>query len=196
MPVELDFRLDRKAATRLFSALDRKSISKVLQQSINKTIKNVQAEVSREVRKDRAFTKPKGRTGASTPARFVRDRIRLRKAFRSKSINRTFGEVNISGRGVSLIRFGARPHKKGVTVKVKKDGPRKLIRSAFIARLKHNNTHVVSRISGTKKLKALYSTTVSNAAENRMENILKHARVRHAVNFNAALSNMLRLKSK
>lgn len=195
MPIDVDFEFDKNQFRKLFGSMDRKSMRKVVRQAINKTVKNVQAEVSRQVRKDRAITKPKtARTEGrvSTPARFVRDRIKVKRIFSTYSINTMRGEINISGRGVSLIQYGARAHKQGVTVKIKRNGARKLIKGAFISKLKRGNVHVVRRINNTRKIKALYSTTIANAAETRMSSILIYARERQSINLNAAIGNHLR----
>lgn len=95
-----------------------KAMPRVMSRSINRTLTTGRKVVSQEVRKE-----------VNIKAKVAKDAISLTRATRQ----RIRGEVNIRRKPIPLREFGARKTKKhGVSVKVRKKGPRKKLRGTFI----------------------------------------------------------------
>jgi hypothetical protein len=105
--------------------------------ALNRAIRRAFTESSRKVRevynvkaKDvKKYTKIRRATGANPSA-----------------------ELRIKGQRLPVMVFGARQTAKGVSVRIKKKGGRKLIRSAFIRTLKSGKTSVFRRRQKGSKL--------------------------------------------
>jgi hypothetical protein len=59
--------------------------------------------------------------------------------------------MRVKGSRISLVKYGARQVRKGITVKVKKSGGRKLVRHAFIVTMPSGHVGVFTR-DGRKRL--------------------------------------------
>lgn len=93
--------------------------------AVNKTMAQAKTSMSKEIRSE--FTVPAAKVNAA---------LRVSKAsFRNGlyRIEATLESPAKRGRSLNVINFQARQTSRGVSVKIKKGGPRKVIRSAFIA---------------------------------------------------------------
>jgi len=99
---------------------------KATARAINKATAMARTEMARAIRDEFMLTVSK-----------ARDKLQLRKAYAGK------GKLTISGelfskdpsgrrRAINLASFGARSTKRGLTVKIKRGGPRVLLRSGFM----------------------------------------------------------------
>ena len=110
--------------------------------SVNRTMEQARTAMSREIRQDYALT-----------ASYVRERLTLSKAvFRG---GRLTVEATLSGSGsrrgsraANVIAFDAKQVKAGVSVKIKRNGGRKVIAGAFVG----NKGRTVFRRTGKKRL--------------------------------------------
>lgn len=107
--------------------------------ALNRTIEQARTRMSREIRVEYVI-----------PAQKVKDVLRIKRASikgGALSVEAVLFVTSKSGRSFNLINFGARQTARGVTIKVKRGGPRKLIRNAFIA---NEGRTVFARVPGTK----------------------------------------------
>jgi hypothetical protein len=114
--------------------------STVLVRTVNRTIDQAKTDMSREIRKE-----------FNVSAAYVRERLRVRRA--SFKTGRFTVEAQLIGgdgkrRSANVIAFAAKQGKKGVSVKIKKTGGRKVIEGAFIA----NKGRTVFRRVGASRL--------------------------------------------
>ena len=128
--------------------------------AINRTLEQARTAMSREIRAE-----------FNIPARKVNDALRVNRASFRDGLFRIEGSLESPtkrGRSLNLINFDARQTSKGVTVKVKKGGPRKLIPGAFIA----NDGRTVFRRVGKSRLpiKALQTIDVAQMFNTRRIN--------------------------
>jgi hypothetical protein len=96
-----------------------------LVRAVNRTMEQAKTAMSREIRSEFNISASK-----------VNDALRIIRAnYRGGifTVQATLESPTKRGRSLNLINFGARQTSKGVTVKVKKGGGRKLIPRAFIA---------------------------------------------------------------
>lgn len=119
--------------------------------ALNGTVAQAKTAMSREIRAE--FNLSAGK---------VNQALRIVKASAFKggyNITAALESPSQRGRSLNLINFSARQTSKGVSVKIKKSGGRKLIRSAFIA----NAGRTVFRRVGDKRLpiKALQTIDVA-----------------------------------
>jgi len=103
--------------------------SQVYQQAavraMNNTVAKAKTAMSREIRSE-----------FNLPASKVRDALRIKRASYSQGVARIEASLESParhGRAMNVIHFAATQTAEGVTVKIKRVGGRKLIRSAFIA---------------------------------------------------------------
>jgi len=101
--------------------------NKVLYRAINKTIGNTQTKAVDEVYKQLSLTKK-----------------RIKQDFNQTKANskKLSGKLRATGEPVGLINFSATQTKKGVSVKVKRVGSKKLLKHAYIAQGKGGKNHV------------------------------------------------------
>ncbi len=88
---------------------------------------------------------------------------KLKKHIRAKTHETKQGteyRFNASGKRLSLVNFGARQTRKGVSVKVRKDRGRKLIKGAFLARGVMGNLQLFERV-GAERLPIVSKKTIS-----------------------------------
>ena len=117
-------------------AMQRDIASKAMASALNKTVAQAKTAMSREIRAE--FT---------IPASKVNEALRINRA------RATGGQFNLEspskrGRSLNLINFAPRQTARGVTVKIKKGGPRKLLRGAFIG---NDGRTVFVRTGGAKR---------------------------------------------
>ncbi|WP_456390631.1 phage tail protein [Hydrogenimonas sp.] len=114
------------------AALNPKEYKKALSKTVRRMGQRLKTTATKEVRKT-----------YSIKANKLKDKIKTRTMTDGNDVAWRF---KISGNQSSLINFGARKTKKGVSVKVRKDRGRRVIRGAFIATGKNGNVHVFQRI--------------------------------------------------
>ena len=121
-----DFKIDVRSDTKRITAdirADQQKVTRAQARALNRTAENLRTEAGREIRKEYNVT-----------LRGVRQASRIRRALASSKFPRA--EVSFSGRPINLVEFGAKQNRKGVTVRVKVRGGRKLIESAFLQTIK------------------------------------------------------------
>lgn len=128
--------------------------------AVNRTIEQARTAMSREIRAEFAI-------GAST----VNESLRIRRASYRAGIYNIEAELQSTsrrGRSLNLIHFAARQTAKGVTVKVKRQGPRKLLPGAFIG---NQGRTVFRRVGKARKpIEALQTINVSQMFNTRRIN--------------------------
>ena len=108
--------------------------------AVNRTMEQAKTAMSREIRAEFML-----------PAAKVNQALRINKAVARNGlfqIEASLESPSKKGRSLNLINFAARQTKQGVTVKIKRNGVRKLIRGAFIA----NGGRTVFERVGKKRL--------------------------------------------
>ena len=112
---------------------------RVTARALNRSIEQARTQMVREITSEYAVK-----------AAQVRDRLRIKRAtFKAGALGLEAALESPQGRGraQNVIRFSARQTAQGVTVKIKKKEPRKLIRGVFIA---NKGRTVFERVPGTK----------------------------------------------
>ena len=127
---------DIRKAQKGLDDLGRKVFPAALAAAINKTERFARIAASKEIRKE-----------YNIKAADVKKTISFKRA----SKNRLRAEFASKGTRISLAKFGARQTKKGVTVKVKKTGGRKLIKAAFLSTMPSGHKGVFHRMKDWKK---------------------------------------------
>lgn len=127
---------------RQLDALQRDIRDKVLLRTVNRTIDIAKTAASKEIREEYAVS-----------AGYVRERLHVRKATLKAGRFNIEAELTASGRfrgarAANVIAFGARQGLKGVSVKIRRAGGRKVITGAFIA----NKGRTVFMRTGEKRL--------------------------------------------
>lgn len=142
MPAEIRYRFED--LDKLQRRFDPNVVRKAVRSSIRKTVAKLKTFVRKRVRQR-----------YNVPARVVARHTKLQHFFQSR--DKPFSILAYVGSKIGLINFGARPRimrtargkRRGVTVQVLKDEPRKLVTSvpAFIATGANQNRHVFARTS-------------------------------------------------
>ncbi len=109
---------DITRTTLMMMGLGGKKADTVMARAVNRTLTSVRAQCARKIGED---ITPKIST--------IKAHIKQKKAYKTNPI----GWLECSGRPLNLIHYRARQTKKGITVQVKKNKPRALLRHAFIA---------------------------------------------------------------
>lgn len=125
---------------RRLNTLQRDIADTVMLRSLNRTIDIARTDMNRRIRSEFNVT-----------ASFVRERLSITKARRVGSAIQLEAVLRATARGrqkrgANVIAFSAKQTKKGVTVKIKKRGPRRLIKDAFIG---NKGRTVFARVPGT-----------------------------------------------
>lgn len=110
---------------RQLAALQQDVAVKATASALNKTVAQAKTAMSREIRAE--FVLPASQVNALlsvTRARATSGQYNLQASLQAKRERRP---------GLNLIRFGAKPTPKGVSFKIKRNGPRKTWPGAFIA---------------------------------------------------------------
>lgn len=134
--------------------------ARALASALNRTMEQARTAMSREIRQE--FNMPAAKVSAALRVRrasFKAGRFGMEAMLESPSKR---------GRSLNLINFAARQTRQGVTVKIKKGGPRKLLRGAFIA----NDGRTVFVREGKSRLpiKALQTIDVAQMFNTRRIN--------------------------
>jgi hypothetical protein len=127
---------------------------RALASAVNKTLAKARTAMSREIRAE-----------FNLPASTVRDSLHIRRAnFRAGVFSITGALESRDPRGryrsLNVIHFAARQTRHGLTVKIKRKGPRKKIAGAFIA---NKGRTVFERVAGT----TMQSRAQSKGAQHR-----------------------------
>jgi hypothetical protein len=123
---------------RALQGLQREVAQQATARALNATIAQARTQMSREIRQEFAVD-----------TRFVGQRLRIKRAtfFNGRLGLEAALDAQEKPRSANVIRFGAKAGKAGVTVKIKRGQPRKLIRNAFIG---NKGRTVFTRQPGTK----------------------------------------------
>lgn len=147
---------------RLMKRLADKEIRKSAARSINRTATGTRTFLSKEVRKE-----------LKIKAKPVRDAVRIKKASPNASLRNIQGIVEVSGKPIPLIEFGARERNvrkdgkvyKGVSVRVK--DRRKVVRGGFLATMKSGRTGIFKRKGKSRlPIRELFSTSITDILRN------------------------------
>jgi len=145
--MKFDAKAAKKRAKKRFAAIEKSQV-----QGLNRTADGLRSYLSKKGGpiKDELNIKDSS----------IRKRIAVLKASKGNKV----AKVRIAGKPVPIIEAAARQTKKGVTVKVKGQGERKLIKGAFIAVMPTGHRGVFTR-KGSKRLpiEEKYTTTVVQA---------------------------------
>lgn len=113
-----------------------RQMPRVVSSAINKTAAMARTQVVRRIASE-----------VGVKQKRIKQRVTLQKA--------TFtcwrARIGIGARRLPLMAFGARQKKKGVSYKIEKSGPRKTLKSAFIATMKTGHEGVFMR-GGPRRL--------------------------------------------
>jgi hypothetical protein len=110
----------------------RGGVSKVVERSLNRTIRGVRTDASREIRAD-----------VTIKDRFVKQTFRLHLASAKKGV--LSAAIESRGGPVSLVAYDTRQTKRGVSVKVNRQGGREVIPHAFKAVVYGNEPAIYRR---------------------------------------------------
>lgn len=117
--------------------------------ALNRTIEQARTAMSREIRSE-----------FNLPAAKVREALRIKRARLTGGVLALSAALEApatKGRSLNVIAFAARQTRQGVTVRIRKDGGRKLIRGAWIG---NNGRTVFVREPGTTmRSRAKYAGT-------------------------------------
>jgi hypothetical protein len=165
---------------------DRENVTKAQARALNRTAEQLRTEAGREIRKEYNVT-----------LRGIRQASKIRRASPRSKFPRA--EVSFSGRAINLFEFGARQVKKGVTVKVKVRGGRKLIESAFLQTIKSGQNAgkrgVFRRVGKARyPIRFLPSISIPQMTEVKAVSgaLLKFADVRFEANLRHELTFLMR----
>ncbi|MFP4146586.1 MAG: phage tail protein [Halorhodospira sp.] len=149
----------------------------------NRTLTRLRTEANREVRK--VYT---------AKSRDVRKALRISRASRGRAA----GYLIAEGPRIPLHSFQPRQTRKGVTVRVRRDSGRSLIRGAFKARMPsgHEGVYVRRRQGGQRAgrlpIDELYSMSVAQML--RTEGVLETVLERADTEYRRQLSDQLRYR--
>ena len=113
---------------------------KVTARAVNRTVEQARTAMVKEIRTTYAVT-----------ASYVRERLRIKRAsFKAGQFGISAELIGGDGkrRAANVIAFGARQTLRGISIKVRRDKPRAVIKGAFIA----NKGRTVFRRTGAKRL--------------------------------------------
>lgn len=165
-------RLLKKAKAR------KKAIQKANVQALNRTAAGVRTDAGRNVRDQ-----------VNIKVGVIKDRMQAIKASHKKPI----AKMKTAGRPMPIIHLKAKQTKAGVSVKVKKTGPRRTIQGAFIATMPEGHKGVYQRTgrktrSGKPQIKEVFTTNVTQAMRGTAvsRKNLESARTRYAKEFDRA----------
>lgn len=145
---------------RQIDALKEGIASKATTSAVNKVVAQAKTAMSREIRAEFNISASK-----------VNESLRVNKATAKGgllNIEATLDSPRKRGRSLNLINFSARQTAKGVTFKIKRNGPRKLIPGAFLG----NDKRTVFIRVGKRRLpiKALQTIDVASMFNTRRVN--------------------------
>lgn len=123
--IKLSIKHNFPEVQRKINALHKEVRDKALVSAVNKAAAQAKTAMSKGITSE--FNMKAGR---------VKDALRIRRARFTRGqllIEAELSAAGKRGRSLNLINFGARPTATGVSFKIKRTGPRKAIRGAFIA---------------------------------------------------------------
>lgn len=123
---------------RQIDALRNDLAAKATARAVNRTIEQARTQMSRQIRAE-----------FNVDAGFVASRLRIKRAtfFRGLINIEATLDATAKTRSANVIRFAAKSGKRGVTVKIKRTGGRKLIAGTFIG---NKGRTVFERVEGTR----------------------------------------------
>lgn len=108
------------------------ALPKVMERSLNKAIRGVRTDTSKEIRRE-----------VTAKAKHVNRTFKIYKASAKKGI--LAAALESTGKRLPMIAYQARQTKRGVSVKINRQGGRHLIPHAFIATMPSGHTGVFQR---------------------------------------------------
>ena len=137
--MQIDIKTNFPEVQQLMAKLRQDIARQATARALNRTVEGARTDMSREIRREFAVT-----------AGYVRQRLSIRRAGASGALRLTAELRGGDGkrRSANVIAFGARQTGKGVSVKIKRQGGRKVITNAFIA----NQGRTVFIRTGAKRL--------------------------------------------
>lgn len=146
---------------RQLETLQKDIANKAVASSLNKTVALARTAMSREIRAE-----------FNMSAATVNQSLRIQRASAAKGrfeLSATLSSISRPGRrSLNLARFSARQTRKGVTFKVKRGGPRKLIPGAFL--INGGNTVMIREGKTRLPIKALQTIDVASMFNTRRIN--------------------------
>ena len=139
--------INLKGLEKFEKTVNRKIINKAANRTIRRMGTRFRTTAVKEVRKT-----------YNIKAKTLKQKIRARTHY-DKEGNQSW-RFYVSGKPMSLIHFAPRQTKKGVSVKIKKQSGRKIIKGAFIAKGKNGNLRVFKRV-GKERLPLDTKYTIS-----------------------------------
>lgn len=135
--VQLSIQTNFPEVQRKLDLLHKEVADKAAARALNRAIEQARTQMGREIRAE-----------FMVDARYVRERLRIKRAtFRAGVLGLSATLDGSSGkRSANLVRFGARQVGTGVSVKIKRNGGRKVAAGAFIA---NKGRTVFKRVPGT-----------------------------------------------
>ncbi len=178
----LKIRLDIDPVTNAMKRLGIGLATKAITRSLNRSIRGVNTDASRAVRKE-----------LTLKLKDVKGNLHVMKA-RPRELE---AALLIVVRGIGLIKFQARDTKRGVTVRVKRRGGRKRVKGAFIGRAKTSGSMQVfrrQRGAGRTPIDKLFSTAPGQYLneERVLGPIGRAAQVRFTKELTAQVTHLLR----
>ena len=126
---------------------------------LNKAFRNAaRSALNKLIVRGRKVATQKVRETYNIQAKMLKDRTKIYRATNARPEAR----LVIRGRRLPLMLFGAKQNRRGVSVKVKREGGRKLVSGAFIATMPSGKIQIWMR-KGTRRLPIRQLWTVSPA---------------------------------
>lgn len=145
---------------RQLAALQQDIGNKAVASALNKTVAQAKTAMSREIRAE-----------FNLPASTVNQALRIQRASASRGrfqLSAALESPAKRGRSLNLARFAARQTRKGVTFKVKRNGPRQLIPGSFL--INGGKTVMIREGKARLPIKALQTIDVAQMFNTRRIN--------------------------
>ncbi len=160
----------KKSLARAESQVERKA-----QQALNRTLTRSRTQMTKMIGEKLNLKK-----------KTIRDMIVIHKANKNTGL---IGRLIVKNNPVSLIEYKAKQNRKGVSFKMFRNRPRKLIRHAFIHPDSRDKDTVFRRKTKARlKIKPLYGSSVSHVAKNYVKDVGQQAVKYMATEVNRLLS--------
>lgn len=171
-------KLDTRPLSNVLSGISKATGRTALRRSLNRAGKAMETQTIREVRNE-----------VTLKARDVRKAIR-RPTLRAGSGSAAV-EIGVSLRPVPIASFQARQVRKGVSVKIKKSGGRKVIPRTFKATMKSGHEGVYRRKTNKRlPIQELFSTSAGSTIRER--EILRRIQARGSEQFRKDLRDQIK----
>ena len=160
----MDINLDTNNIAVLQRRLRRseKAANVALRRSLNKVAQQAKTHVIRQTGRELAL-----------PQKKIRERVTIQKA-RNDNLEAV---VRVSRQAVRLFEYKPRQLRRGISIRVKKTGGRKVLRHAFIAAMRSGHTGVFTRAPGVARLpiRELFGPAVIEVARDHIESATEKA---------------------